>query len=70
MGKSFESFEERVGDCIMDGSPVDSASSSIDTPVKSMRLLASGGGSFASVVGEEYDLLGREIKAIKCYGGR
>ena len=67
MGQSYESFEERVGDCIMDGSP--SESSSIDTPGKRMRSLSYGGGSFVSVVGEEYDWLEREIASNRMLRG-
>ena len=51
MGQAFESFGKRVGDCIMDGSPVASDSSALDTPIKRRRSLSSGGGSFVYVVG-------------------
>lgn len=65
MDQAFGSFAEKVGGCIMDGSPVASESSVADAPVKRRRSLSlsSSSGSFVPVVGEGGDWLGREIKS-------
>ena len=67
MDPSFESFGERVGACIMDGSPIES--SVIDTHGERRRSLSSGGGPFVSVAGEEYDWLESEINGNQGCGG-
>ena len=65
MDKAFESFGEKAGGSIMDGSPdqTGAVDVAIDSPGKRRKSLSSGAGSFVAMVSDDCEWLESEIKS-------